>query len=402
MISADNKNVLFTDAKTLVTLNKVSKSYPKVSHGRSRFAALKAAFFKRPYENTHDIIHSISLTVKQGESLGIIGENGAGKSTLLKLISGVLQPSSGTLSVDCRMAALLELGAGFHPEYSGMENIRMNAALSGLSEKALQTKMQAIIDFADIGNYIHEPIKHYSSGMIVRLGFAMITALEPELLITDEVLAVGDESFQKKCIAWMQTYLANGGTLLLCSHGMYHVQKLCQQAVWIENGKIREYGSAIKVTQSYINYHERKNADKPATTVSSDSYAIKSINVHDDSGAIIRVANYGETLQVKGQVYSPDGREPSVAIGVVKIDGTPIFGINNTMSGGRLRRVDEKTFSFCLEYPQCQLLPGEFLIKAHAMDPEALRLLDTHETALTVQGNNMELGNVYMEHKWHS
>lgn len=387
-------------ARTLVTLDGVCKSYPKVSSGRSRFAALKAAFFQQSYADTHDIIQSISLSVKQGESLGIIGENGAGKSTLLKLIAGVLQPSAGTLSVDCRMAALLELGAGFHPEYSGIDNIRMNATLSGLSEQALQAKMQAIIDFADIGDYIDEPIKHYSSGMVVRLGFAMVTALEPELLITDEVLAVGDESFQKKCIAWMQAYLADGGTLLLCSHGMYHVQKLCKKAVWIDAGRVRHYGNSTEVTQAYINFHERKNAEKPVARVSNDSYAIKTLNIYNDKDEMIRVANHKQTIYVKGLVYSPDGREPTVAIGLDKIDGTPIFGTSTAMSGGRLQRVDAKTFAFCLVYPECPLLPGEFLIKGHAMDPEALRLIDTYEAPLTVKGEIGALGNIYLEHEW--
>lgn len=393
---------LQTPQRTLVSLTNVSKSYPKVSTGRSRLAALKAALLQRPYEATHDILQSVNLQVKQGQSLGIIGENGAGKSTLLKLIAGVLQPSSGQLSVDCRMAALLELGAGFHPEYSGIENIRMNAALSGLSDNALQAKMQAVIAFADIGDYIHEPIKHYSSGMVVRLGFAMMTALEPELLITDEVLAVGDESFQKKCIAWMQSYLDNGGTLLLCSHGMYHVQKLCQQAVWVENGRIREYGSALDVTQSYINYHARKNAAKPTVSNSNDSYAVKTLGVYDDNQQRIHVANYRQTIRVQGEIYSPDGREPTVAIGIVSIDGTPIYGINSAVDGGCLRRVDDNLFTFCLEYPHCPLLPGAFIVKAHAMDPEALRLIDTVEAELTVQGDSKALGHVFMEHEWRS
>lgn len=391
-----------TSAKTLLTLQDVSKSYPKVSDGRGRSAALKSALLDRPYKATHDIVKSISFSVRQGESLGIIGENGAGKSTLLKLISGVLKPSSGSIARDCRIAALLELGAGFHPEYSGVENIRMNASLSGLSTQALDDKMQAIIDFADIGDYIHEPIKHYSSGMVVRLGFAMITALEPELLITDEVLAVGDESFQKKCIAWMQNYLSNGGTLLLCSHGMYHIQKLCTHAMWIENGSIRKYAKATEVTQDYLNYHERKHAvaETPKHALAEGLYYVKEASLYNDKDEKISLLAYRQNLRVKGVIYSPDGREPTVAVGLDKVDGTPIFGIGSAMSGGRLKQLDKHLFAFCLDYPNCPILPGAYLIKAHAMDPEAMRLFDTFEMPLSVQGDVQALGNVYLEHRW--
>lgn len=394
-----------TDGKTLINLQHVSKSYPKVSSGRSRFSALKSALLQQPYESTHDIIKDISLTVKHGESLGIIGENGAGKSTLLKLIAGVLRPGEGRISVEGRIAALLELGAGFHPEYSGIDNIRMNASLSGLSSSTLTSKMQAIIDFADIGHYIHEPIKHYSSGMVVRLGFAMMTTLEPELLITDEVLAVGDESFQKKCITWMQDYLSNGGTLLLCSHGMYHIQKLCQKAVWIDNGEIREYGDAKTVTQAYLNYHERKQALQQAgkqqvITPKEGEYRVIEAAIYDDQDEIAHSVNHRETLKIKGTVYSPDGREPTVAVGIDKIDGSAIYGTSTSMSGGHLRQIDAQHFAFCLVFPNCPLLPGQFVVKAHAMDPEALRLFDTYEMNLLVQADRISFGSVYLEHQW--
>ena len=159
----------------------------------------------------------------------MIGENGAGKSTLLKIVAGVIPPTRGRVTVNGRVGALLELGSGFHPEYTGLANIDLAAALLGLAPAEIAAKRDEIIAFADIGEHINDPIKHYSSGMVVRLGFAVATTLAPDVLITDEVLAVGDESFQKKCVAWMEHYLGGGGTLLLCSHSMYHVQKLCRE-----------------------------------------------------------------------------------------------------------------------------------------------------------------------------
>ncbi len=196
----------------------------------------------------------------RGESLGVIGENGAGKSTLLKIIAGVIPPTRGTVAVNGRVGALLELGSGFHPEYTGLANIELAAALLGLAPSEIADKRAEIIAFADLGDHIRDPIKQYSSGMVVRLGFAVATALAPDILITDEVLAVGDESFQKKCVAWMERYLGGGGTLLFCSHSMYHVQKLCRHALWIKGGQVERYGTAAEVTQAYLAYHEAKEA----------------------------------------------------------------------------------------------------------------------------------------------
>lgn len=388
----------------LIELNAVSKSYPKIHSSKQRFAAFKAALFNRPYTDTHDVLSDIDLRVDAGQSLGLIGENGAGKSTMLKLVAGVLHPTSGRIQRRGKIAALLELGAGFHPEYSGLDNIQMNAVLLGLSPADLANKREEIIAFADIGDYIHEPIKHYSSGMVVRLGFAMMTAMQPDLLITDEVLAVGDESFQKKCIVWMENYLANGGTLLLCSHGMYHVQKLCQRAIWVENGRIRREGDAFEITKAYLNYHERKSAKQQTPEVSSQNkhaaYAVREMRLTDAQGNDIDALDYRGALYVRGVVYSPDNRTPVVAIGIDRLDGLPIYGCSSWMDGTALTKIDEQMFGFCLRYPDLPILPGEYIVKSHAMDPEAMRLFDTVEMTLNIVGKTFELGSCRLEHEW--
>ncbi len=219
-----------------------------------------------------EVLHGINLDVVRGQSLGIIGENGAGKSTLLKVLTGVIKPTRGKVVVHGNVAAMLELSAGFQPDFSGMDNVRMKASLMGLSNQELEESLDDILAFADIGEYIHEPVKHYSSGMVVRLGFAVITACKPDLLITDEVLAVGDESFQKKCISWMQNFLKQGGTLLLVSHSMYQVQKLCQKALWVHEGKARKYGEVFPVTQAYLAWHEKRSAREKETTDQGHGY----------------------------------------------------------------------------------------------------------------------------------
>ena len=191
----------------------VSKSYPRVHRRMDRLGSVWDAILGRPYRASAQILQGIDFSLRRGESLALIGENGAGKSTLLRMICGIAQPSSGSVRLHGSVAPLLELGAGFHPDYSGRDNIRMNALLLGMAAGDIDAKVQQVIDFAELGEYIDEPVKHYSSGMKVRLGFAVVASARPDLLITDEVLAVGDESFQKKCIAWIEEYLREGGTL---------------------------------------------------------------------------------------------------------------------------------------------------------------------------------------------
>jgi lipopolysaccharide transport system ATP-binding protein len=226
----------------LLALDGVGKDYAKVE---SRGGQLRLVWdLLRGHGAAHVFraLDAVSFTLERGASLGIIGENGAGKSTLLKIVASVIPPTRGHVTVNGRVGALLELGSGFHPDYTGLANIELAAALLGLGPDEIAAKQDEIIAFADIGEHIHRPIKHYSSGMVVRLGFAVATALRPDILITDEVLAVGDESFQKKCVAWMEEYLHDGGTLLLCSHSMYHIQKLCRRALWLRDGRTERYG----------------------------------------------------------------------------------------------------------------------------------------------------------------
>src|SRR5690606_36914600 len=244
--------------EVLLRAANLGKEYPLRSDARSRATALFSLIRGVTPPRTC-VLAGVNLHVERGQSLGIIGENGSGKSTLLKMISGVLTPTHGHVATNGSVGALLELGAGFDLDRTGLDNIWMSAGLMGWSNSRIGEELDKIIAFADIGRYINEPVKHYSSGMVVRLGFAVIAAVRPDLLITDEVLAVGDESFQRKCIAWMESYLEAGGTLLLVSHSMYHIQKLCRQALWLKDGSVEAYGDVFDVTQAYLAYHERKS-----------------------------------------------------------------------------------------------------------------------------------------------
>jgi lipopolysaccharide transport system ATP-binding protein len=304
------------------------------------------------------------------------------------------------------VGALLELGSGFHPDYTGRDNIALSAALAGLSRGEVASRVADIIAFADIGAHIDQPVKHYSSGMVVRLGFAIATALEPDVLITDEVLAVGDESFQRKCIRWMEDYLADGGTLLLCSHGMYHVQTLCQKAAWLHQGRLRAYGDSFSVTQDYLAYHEEKRrAESPfgdRVAYAGDYFAVRSVSTHDGRGEPCAEFAMDEPLDVRIEIYSPDDRPPVALVGIVRADGTPVYGTHSDERGFVPRRVAPQRYAFGVRFPRCPLIPGKYVLRAHALDPEGLRLYDTVEAGFTVRGATRDYGLVRLEHAWHA
>jgi lipopolysaccharide transport system ATP-binding protein len=388
----------------LIEARGLGKAYPKVFKPRDRLRALGKLLLGRNDLDSIAVLRDVDLKVCRGESLGLIGENGAGKSTLLKLLTGVLTPTTGSVTVHGRVGALLELGAGFNPEYSGRDNIAMSAALYGLSAAELREQLPRIIEFADIGRYIDEPVKHYSSGMVVRLGFAIVAALKPDLLITDEVLAVGDESFQKKCIRWMEDYLASGGTLILVSHSMYHIQKLCRHACWLREGAIAAAGEVFDVTQAYLAYHERKLAGPSqvltAAAAQGLEFSLQEFTVNGAAQETPIFVDGGGSVRLHVRVNSLEGRVPVVGFGVVRADGTPVYGLTNQFDGAVPRRDGERTYVAEIEFRDIALLPGTYTLKAHAVDTEGLRLFDTIERSIVVRGKSPEFGHVRLAHVW--
>ena len=387
-------------APPLMQLSHVAKDYAKIETRGGRLRLVCDLLRGRGAAHVFRALDDVTLTLARGESLGIIGENGAGKSTLLKIVAGVIEPTRGTVTVGGRVGALLELGAGFHPEYTGLANIDLAAALLGLAPSEIAAKRAEIIAFADLGDHIRDPIKQYSSGMVVRLGFAIATALSPDILITDEVLAVGDESFQKRCIAWIERYLENRGTLLLCSHSMYHIQKLCRHALWLKDGRVEQYGLSEDVTRAYLTYHEEKDAATKSgirldEAIASGAYAIQSLDLSAEDVA------QGSDVTLRGGAYSPDGRAPVIVIGVVRADGTPVFGVTSDMDGVAIRKAGDHRFDFELTFQALPLQPGKYWIRAHAADPEGMRVFDNVERALIVRGKTRELGLVHLAHRWH-
>ncbi|MCK5002682.1 MAG: ABC transporter ATP-binding protein [Gammaproteobacteria bacterium] len=254
-----------------IKINAVSKAYEIYGKPIDR---LKQTIWRgrKQFYQEFKALDNISFDVHVGQTVGIVGSNGAGKSTLLQMICGTLTPTSGEIQVKGRIAALLELGAGFNPDFTGRENVFMSATILGLEQHEIESRFEKIADFADIGEFIEQPVKTYSSGMYVRLAFSVIAHVDADILVIDEALSVGDAVFTQKCMRFIRTFQEHG-TLLFVSHDMGSVQNLCQSAVWLSDGYIKQIGTAKEVTQSYLQYSLQK--------VYGDDQALDSISAGD-------------------------------------------------------------------------------------------------------------------------
>jgi lipopolysaccharide transport system ATP-binding protein len=235
----------------LIEFESVSKSF---RHGGGEPKLLRAHlqdWFRRSRRHEFFALRKVSFSIREGESVAVVGRNGAGKSTLLSLVAGLTEPVEGKVTVRGRVAALLELGAGFHPDLTGIENLRLNASLLGLSRKRTAEVFDSVVAFADIGDFIYEPIRTYSMGMTMRLAFAVAIHVDPDILIVDEVLAVGDQAFQQKCQERIRRFKDEGKTLLFVSHSGPLVRNLCERAIWLERGRVLRDGPAADVLAAY-------------------------------------------------------------------------------------------------------------------------------------------------------
>src|SRR6185369_15551619 len=246
---------------TAIELDNVSKVYRRYS-GR-HFATLKSALLQRSVlrdlqpSETFPALKDVSFRVPKGSAFGVIGRNGSGKSTALKVVAGITKPTSGTVRVDGRVSALIELGAGFHPELSGRENVFINGIMLGLSKREIEARFDEIVDFAELREFIDAPVKTYSSGMYMRLGFAVAIHVDPDVLLVDEVLAVGDEGFTHKCLDKFAEFRRRGRTILLVTHSLGLVERFCDEAVWLDHGRLEGDGDPKRVIGTYLSAVEK-------------------------------------------------------------------------------------------------------------------------------------------------
>ena len=396
------------------------------------------------YAKTFWSLKDVSLQLAHGEVLGIIGVNGAGKSSLLQLICGVLEPSFGQVKVNGRIAALLELGAGFNPEFSGRENITLNATLLGLSAKEIKDKTPEIIAFSGIEEFIDQPVKTYSSGMYVRLAFAIATSVDPDILVIDEALSVGDGAFARKSFDRIMDLKSKGVTILFCSHSIYQVEALCEKAIWLNKGEVQAFGQAREVAQAYNQFLDQLSQGssnvKGSTDISSPADEFVSPtwqNSKVQTSAVEEGVQSGDLpssdsqhtarlksidLSVGGVAIQPFGvlqslesdlaihvkfkaglNLPSPNVGVVISDalGKAITSCSNFYDEVSLVRDADGLGELTLVFPKIQLLRGRYLLHVYLLCERAIHIYDSAlwgEFEVTQKG--LELGVVSINRRW--
>jgi lipopolysaccharide transport system ATP-binding protein len=313
-------------------------------------------------------LKDVSFEVKQGEVIGIIGRNGAGKSTLLKILSRITEPTEGYAEVHGRVGSLLEVGTGFHPELTGRENIYLNGAILGMKKAEIDRKFDEIVAFAEVERFIDTPVKHYSSGMYLRLAFAVAAHLEPEILLVDEVLAVGDVSFQKKCLGKMQDVAGQGRTVLFVSHSMPAIQNLCHIGIVLREGRIQYLGPADQAVQQYINSHDVQTGIVDLTTAQgrfgSGEMRLLRFWVEDETRRPVTSIPSGSRCYLAVEYASVDGRlrrDVSMSIHINTIMGAPISLINTYMLNQNFAVAPPRGY-IRFEIPKLPLTAGRYVV----------------------------------------
>ncbi|TAK22394.1 MAG: ABC transporter ATP-binding protein [Chloroflexota bacterium] len=361
----------------------------------------------RPSEPTEDFwaLRDVTFQVPRGCAFGIVGENGSGKSTALKLIAGILRPTAGDLRVHGKLAALLELGAGFHPDLTGRENIFLNASILGIPSREVNNQLDAIVAFAELERFVDTPLKHYSSGMIVRLGFAIAIHADPEILITDEVLSVGDESFQRKCITWIDGYLRSGRTVILVSHSLDLVRAVCERAVWLDRGVARAIGTSLEITDAYLAHAEEmdrgRHADGAAISFGADGRGrrwgtreieITRVELLDATGIATPFFQTGGPLTVRTHYRAP-ARVPKPLFGVAVHYGDHVH-LNGPNTGTGRLPIESVEGSGFVDYvvPSLPLLSGLYHLSAAVYDERGVHAFDHHDRAYSFHVQSSRVG----------
>jgi len=409
-----------------IELANVSKVYRKYS-GR-QFATLKSALLKRSLlsdlrpNEAFLALKDVSFSVAKGSTVGVIGRNGSGKSTALKLVAGITKPTSGTVRVDGRISALIELGAGFHPEISGRENVFINGIMLGLSKRDIEERFDEIVDFAELREFIEAPVKTYSSGMYMRLGFAVAIHVNPDVLLVDEVLAVGDESFTHKCLDKFSEFRRRGKTILIVTHSLPLVERLCDDAVWLDAGEKQAEGDPKRVVDAYLTAVEQSDRKQMAATTAkavqtaapggdmsqategrwgSREIEISDVQLLDAGGQPSFAFQSGAPVSIRFRVKSSRPVSDFVfGIGVFNADGVCCFGTNTDIDAMISERIDgdgQATFGI----DSLDLVDGTYKldVAAHRRDGAPY---DYHRLLYTfrVQSRTHDTGIFRPKHRW--
>ncbi|MBB1272810.1 ABC transporter ATP-binding protein [Psychromonas sp. SR45-3] len=388
----------------MLSINNISKGY-NIDSNEWRRILTNLGLKKQKEEQTFWALKDVNFTIKEGETVGIIGKNGSGKSTLLQIIAGTLKPTSGNVIKPKKIAALLELGAGFNPEFSGRENIYLNGALIGMSQKEIRAKYNDIINFSEIEEFIDRPVKTYSSGMFARLAFSIAVHSQPDLLIVDEALSVGDASFQEKSINKMKELKDSGIPIFFVSHSISMVRNFCTRAIWISKGKIRMDGEAKYVCQEYLNFLQPKkdveNKSVIKLTPSDPSVVFSDIAISENKVSI------GGELVISVDFEQKKEVRDGFGLGVIIFDEDENFiSIFSTVRDGIV--IDKLPKSIKIGMPFVPFKPGKYSISVSLTDELATFHYDRHDHSIgfTVEDvfNSKGLpryeGQIGIKHDW--
>ena len=377
----------------LLRVEGLGKEYRLYASARSR---LKALISGRATHRSHWALRDISFELHQGQCLGVIGNNGAGKSSLLKMLAGTMHPSNGTLERQGRVTAILELGAGFHPDFTGRDNLYFGGSLIGIDAATMRTLESEIVAFSELGEAIDRPVKTYSSGMVVRLAFALVTAVQPDLLIIDEALAVGDQHFQKKCVERIELFRRNGCTILFCSHSLYHVRHLCDVTLWLNKGTQKAFGPTEDVLAAYESFVRLQDLDStlghvlpegidssrgehnpsslshpPRSLPAAGLAGIVSVHMSDLDDSPIPVLQSPD-LELTIVVQASPGECPSVAVMLEQAHGVGITSTSTQKEGVKPRHLGGDQWQARLRFPALPLHTGEYAISVYLFDSSGL------------------------------
>lgn len=314
----------------------VSKEYTLRAGRRTLKSAFLQAMRRRP-AGKFQALRDVTFTVKRGETLGIIGSNGAGKSTLLGILAGTKMPTAGTVEVHGTVCSMLELGAGFHPDLTGRENVFLYGAIMGLSRNQMQERFEAIVDFADIRPFIDQPVKHYSSGMYVRLGFAVAVEVNPDILLIDEVLAVGDAAFQRKCIERIRRFRSSGKTLLIISHDLNTIRSISDRIILLDRGTVRGVGAPGAVVDQYLCVMDKTGIQSLRREWGERTATIEGASLHDSTGAESTLFREGESMTIRLR-YRAAARidNPVFGFGIADRNANVLSGTNTQIEGASI------------------------------------------------------------------
>ena len=382
------------DQDWALRLHGVGKTYRIYDTPRDRIIELLSA---RQRHREFIALQPLSLTIHRGMSLGIVGDNGAGKSTLLHLLAGSHQPTQGSIERQGRILGLLELGVGFHPEFSGRDNIFLYADILGIDRAFVQRRYPEIVAFAELEAFMEQPLRTYSTGMRVRLAFALVASLDPDVLIIDEALAVGDMHFQKKCIDRMVAFRQAGKTIVLCSHSLYQIGMFCDHVLWLQGGQLRMQGTPEEVLPAYEAYQMAKDQPSSATDPAVPPPAGRA-RIMDLSVSSPLPMQTGDDLVIEWSIQAAPDCAYSLTLSLKMDSGRGVFVTGNLLRG-ETPIMGASVGRLC--FPQLALMGGEYSLHLRLRDDTGLVIWDEALfNGLTVRKTGQEMGLVRLPHEW--